>query len=103
VATALGIRVRTQSFRGSVSGVGGLCKLKGETVVFLNLRAHEDERALALAAILRDMDTHALKVSEDTRDLLNGAGRPRPVPTPLQPSAKGPGLTRARPRKARAD
>ena len=99
VAESLGLRVRTQAFRGSGLSVGGLCKLKGEPVVLLNLRANEDERALMLAAILRDMDTTLAQLSEEARELLIAPSRQaRQYATRPAPS-KGPGLRRARPKK----
>ena len=99
VAEALGLKVRTQSFRGSGLSVGGLCKLKGQPVVLLNLRVHEDERALALGAILRSMDTQALQLSDEAREFLSLPQRRLQQPVAENFRSKGPGLKRARPKR----
>ncbi len=95
VATQLNLSVRTQAFRGALSGPGGLCKLRGERVVLLNSRSHEDERALVLAEVLAAMDTSRANMSEAAREFLFSRRAKRAA---HDAARAGPGLARTRPK-----
>lgn len=105
VAAQVDLSVRTQPFRNTALQPGGLCKLRGRSVVLLNSRTHADDRALVLAEVLNTLDIDHVEMSEDAREFLaarqsrrtNGNARrgssPRGADTP-----RGPGLRRTRPR-----
>ena len=79
VAAALALTVRTQPFRTAIAP-GGLCKLRGQSVVLLNSRTHEDDRALVLAEVLNTMDVTDVAMSEDAREFLAARHAKRPPP-----------------------
>lgn len=98
VAAALELTVRTQPFRTAVFP-GGLCKLRGESVVLLNSKTHEDDRALVLAEVLSAMDVTRVAMSEDAREFLaTRHGKRSPLPRPGNDTRRGPGLRRTKPR-----
>lgn len=98
VAEALELKVRTQPFRTGIAP-GGLCKLRGESVVLLNSRTHEDDRALVLAEVLCAMDVTHVPMSENAREFLaTRHGKRAPVPRPGNDTRRGPGLRRTKPR-----
>jgi hypothetical protein len=100
LAQTLGLSVRTQAFRSSTLSVGGLCKLKGRPVILLNSRTQADERALALANILRDMDTTRISISDDVQELLSAPkpGHRTALSKPALSKQQRPGLRQARPK-----
>jgi len=107
VAAALALTVRTQAFRTAIAP-GGLCKLKGQSVVLLNSRTHEDDRALVLAEVLNTMDVTEVPMSEDVREFLAARHAKRPAPgalgqqravghkSPGNDTRHGPGLRKPR-------
>jgi len=98
VAAALELTVRTQPFRTAVAP-GGLCKLRGQSVVLLNSKTHEDDRALVLAEVLATMDVTGVPMSEDAREFLATRHHKRPAPArPGNDTRRGPGLRRTKPR-----
>lgn len=98
VAAALELTVRTQPFRTAVAP-GGLCKLRGQSVVLLNSRTHEDDRALVLAEVLSTMDVTRVPMSEDAREFLAMRhGKRAPPARPGHDTRRGPGLRRTKPR-----
>lgn len=98
VAAALALTVRTQPFRTAIAP-GGLCKLRGQAVVLLNSRTHEDDRALVLAEVLNAMDVARVPMSEDAREFLaTRQGKRLPVTRPGNDTRRGPGLRRTKPR-----
>jgi len=98
VARALDLSVRTQPFRTSVLSPGGLCKVRGEPVVLLNSRSSENERALILGEVLRQMETSGVSMSEEVREFIVGHRRPQGSKGSDGASSAGPGLRRARPK-----
>jgi len=98
VAAALALTVRTQPFRTAIAP-GGLCKLRGQSVVLLNSRTHEDDRALVLAEVLNAMDIARVPMSEDAREFLAmRQGKRTPTTRPGNDTRRGPGLRRTKPR-----
>lgn len=98
VAAALELTVRTQPFRTAVAP-GGLCKLRGQSVVLLNSRTHEDDRAMVLAEVLSTMDVTGVSMSEDAREFLAMRNGKRTSPMrPGNDTRRGPGLRRTKPR-----
>lgn len=98
VAQAVHISVRTRSFQSSALNAGGLCKLRGQSVVLLNSRSHEDERALVLVEILRQLDTSSVEMSDEARELITGQRTSSRLLRDNHPNKAGPGLRRARPK-----
>jgi hypothetical protein len=99
VAAAVSVTVRTQPFRGSSVSPGGLCKVRGQSVVLLNSRSHEDERALVLGEVLAKMNTSGVNMSEEVREFLLTRGSPRIHTRAAARSLRGPGLKQARPKR----
>lgn len=99
VAAQVHLAVRTQPFRNTAMQPGGLCKLRGRSVVLLNSRTHADDRALVLAEVLNSMDIGHVKMSEDVREFL-AARQAKRTPEPVRgaDTPRGPGLRRTRPR-----
>ena len=102
VAAALALTVRTQAFRTAIAP-GGLCKLRGQSVVLLNSRTHEDDRALVLAEVLNSMDVTEVPMSEDVREFLAARHAKRPPArsanghkSPGNDTRHGPGLRKPR-------
>lgn len=54
-AARLGVEVRQRVLRGSHPGTGGLCRIRGETLVLLSSRAPAFDRATILAQALAEL------------------------------------------------
>jgi hypothetical protein len=55
VASRLGVEVRQRVLRGSHPGAGGLCRIRGKTLVLLSSRAPAIDRAIIVAQALAEL------------------------------------------------
>lgn len=92
VASRLGVEVRQRALRGSLPSAGGLCRIRGQTMVLMNSKAPAFERAAVIAQALGELGHAASsELSEESRAfvLRHCPGRGRAEP---KPSEDGPGL-----------
>jgi hypothetical protein len=92
--TQRGLCVRSEPLWGVHAG--GLCRVKGKSVVMLNTKAPAVERLVVLADCLAGHDLASLELSAEARGLLQRRlARRSEVMAPLASSA--PGLAKATP------
>jgi hypothetical protein len=73
LAHKLGIAVRHFRFiRDESSGRGGLCRIRGEYVLYLDSQATTKEKILVTIEALKQFDLGDLQVLPHIRDLLDG-------------------------------
>ena len=72
VAEKLGIQVRFEA----VARPGGLCTLKGETLLFVNPELPAEDQVHVMAAALSRLDLSGVYMVPEVRDVLE---RPRPA------------------------
>lgn len=95
LARALGVEVRAELARARGGPQrGGVCKLNGRTVVFVEATGSSYERACVLAAALAGLDLSGVTVSEEVAAFL----RARPRPARLLPLDRFRPLAKARAR-----
>jgi hypothetical protein len=70
-ASQLGVKVKYEALApGTVSGSGGLCKVRGEWWVIIDKKATPSERATVLIEALTTFDTEALSLPPKVRETL---------------------------------
>jgi hypothetical protein len=73
LAKKLGIAVRHFKFiPGESSGRGGLCRIRGKTVLFIDSQAKTKEKILVMVEALKQFDLGDIPVPPDIRNLLGG-------------------------------
>jgi hypothetical protein len=78
-ATQLGLSVRYEPLApGSVSGSGGLCKVKGEWWVIIDKKATASERATVLAEALAQFDTDSVFLPPKAREAVQARRAAKP-------------------------
>jgi len=76
LAHKLGITVRHFKFiRDEASGRGGLCRIRGEYVLFLDSQASTKEKILVTLEALKQFDLGGIHILPVIRDLLEGDKR----------------------------
>ncbi len=66
LAERLGVAVRFES----IEGPGGLCRIKGEQVLFVNKDLDADDQALVMGAALSRLDIDSVFMPPQVRELL---------------------------------
>jgi len=66
LAEKLGVKVRY----GVLDSPGGLCKLRSDTIVFVNELLPDDEKAAVLAGALSGFDTENIYLLPEVREAL---------------------------------
>jgi len=90
-AARLGVEVRQRVLRGSHPGSGGLCRIRGETLVLLSSRAPAFDRASILAHALAELGhVESPALTPECRAFVARQIRKPTLPEP-EPS-DGPGL-----------
>jgi hypothetical protein len=89
VARRLGVRVRFEPFEPGAYRRGGLCKVRGETRIFVDAGASMVEQIATLEGALRKLDLEAIFIPPLVRARIEGWRR-----TPGSPH--GPPLRKAR-------
>jgi hypothetical protein len=92
-ASRLGVEVRQRALRGSHPGTGGLCRIRGESLVLMNSKAPAFERAAVVAQALAELGHGSSnELSEECRAFVSRQ-KPRGAPkeAPKDPN-DGPGL-----------
>jgi hypothetical protein len=93
-ASRLGVEVRQRVLRGSHPGAGGLCRIRGESLVLMSSQAPAFERAAIVAQALAELGHAAsAELSEECRAFVarQRPQRSREEPKP-KPTDEGPGL-----------
>jgi hypothetical protein len=76
LAHKLGINIRHFKFiRDESSGPGGLCRIRGEYVLFVDSQATPREKIGVILEALKRFDLGDLQVIPAIRDLLEGTGK----------------------------
>lgn len=71
LAYMLGIPVRYETIaEEDVANAGGLCRLKGESVIIVNARASVKDKIQTLARALKNFDLHDVYMRPAVRELL---------------------------------
>ncbi len=83
VARTLGVEVRLEPFSTAATSGGGLCTLGGRTLIVIDQRAPLSTRVEVLARALARLETDAVYMTPEARDIV-ATGHPR---GPLPPSA----------------
>jgi hypothetical protein len=92
VASRLGVEVRQRALRGSHPGTGGLCRIRGQSLVLMNSKAPAFERAAVVAQALAELGhTLSVELSEECRAFVGRHG-PRGTRAQAKPPDDGPGL-----------
>jgi hypothetical protein len=74
LAQKLGIRIRYENLNlEESSGVGGLCRLKGEYVLLIQAQAPVKEKIQVLTEVLKDFPLGDLYIRPVIRELLGGS------------------------------
>jgi hypothetical protein len=74
LANKLGIAIRHFKFiRDESSGRGGLCRIRGEYVLFVDSQATTKEKILVTIEALKQFDLGDIHVNPAIRDLLEGS------------------------------
>jgi hypothetical protein len=74
LAYELGIGIRHFKFiRDESSGRGGLCRIRGEYVLFIDSQATTKEKIWATLEALKKFDLGDIETNPHIRDLLNGS------------------------------
>jgi hypothetical protein len=91
-AARLGVEVRQRMLRASLPGTGGLCRIRGESVVLMNSKAPAFERAAVLAQALAELG-HAgsMELSAECRAFV-ARQAPRRARAAPKPNDERPGL-----------
>ena len=73
LAYMLGVSVRYEKIpEEDVANAGGLCRLRGESVIIVNARAPLKDKIQTLAKALKNFDFHDVYVRPAVRELLEG-------------------------------
>jgi hypothetical protein len=70
VAAKLGLEVRIQPFHGGQRSTGGLCRLRGRSIVILDQRAGAFDKGRALADALAEFDIEEVYLAPEARALV---------------------------------
>ena len=74
LANKLGITIRHFKFiRDESSGPGGLCRIRGKYVLFIDSQATTKEKILVTTEALKQVDLGDIQVMPVIRDLLEGS------------------------------
>jgi hypothetical protein len=99
-ASRLGVEVRQRVLRGSHPGAGGLCRIRGESMVLMSSKAPAFERAAIVAQALMELGHgSSSELSEECRAFVQ-RHKPRGLRLPAT-SDEGPGLAKLGPRGRR--
>jgi hypothetical protein len=91
-ASRLGVDVRQHALRGGYPGAGGLCRIRGKSVVFMNSKAPAFERAAVLAQALAELGHGGeSELSPECRAFVTRHA-PRGTRVTPKPTDEGPGL-----------
>lgn len=91
-ASRLGVEVRQRALRGSHPGAGGLCRIRGESLVLMNSKAPAFERAAVVAQALGELGHGASpELNAECRAFV-ARHRPRGAAAPPKAPEGGPGL-----------
>lgn len=74
-AEKIGVEVRIEPFETPASSGGGGCVLRGERLVLLDAGAPLEKRIHALARALSVLDTEAIYMTPEAREIVEKAGR----------------------------
>lgn len=100
VASRLGVEVRQRVLRGSHPGAGGLCRIRGETLVLMSSKAPAFERAAIVAQALAELGhASSSELSDECRAFVLRQ-KPRGAP-PGPEDGPGPGLAKLGPKGRR--
>lgn len=102
VARAIGLEVRALPLRASGATAGGLCTIKGRTVVILNSQKSAIDRGTALADALAGRDLSALSMPHPVRGFIESRARTR-TRLLLPQRRPGPGLAACGLRRSPSD
>jgi hypothetical protein len=72
-AGRLGVEVRTEPFETPAAMGGGLCVVRGAHLVLIDQRAPLVDRLRALARALGDLESEAVYMTPEARELVEGA------------------------------
>lgn len=74
-ARRLGVEVRSEPFETPAAMGGGLCLVRGAHLVLVDLRAPLADRLGALARALRDLESDAVYMAPEARELVDRSRR----------------------------
>jgi hypothetical protein len=73
LANKLGIAIRHFQFiRDESSGRGGLCRIRGEYILYIDSQARNKEKILVMIEALKQFDLGDIQVMPEIRNLLDG-------------------------------
>jgi hypothetical protein len=91
-ASRLGVEVRQRVLRGSHPGAGGLCRIRGESLVLMSSKAPAFERAAIVAQALAELGHAASdELTPECRAFV-ARQKPRGARVEPKPTEGGPGL-----------
>ena len=70
VAERLGASVRVEAFETPAMRAGGLCVVRGETLVLIDQRAPLAERVLAIARAVSELESDIIYLAPEARELI---------------------------------
>ncbi|HEX4995284.1 MAG TPA: hypothetical protein VFX87_09955 [Methylomirabilota bacterium] len=85
-ANRLGVEVRTEPFETPATMGGGLCIVRGESLVLIDQRAPLPDRLRALARALVELRSETVYMAPEARELIEALRAPAVPAAPRQTS-----------------